>query len=122
MLHCVYRVASLQDAPIARQPVKTTGNALVRMGRQTFSMGNVLFGFQKTEKTADVLALKNPLFAAPHTHWDIEWHSTESTFTHRLVAGMDNMLAQLEQGKIPHFTFDGQTAPLERYLQLRPEN
>jgi hypothetical protein len=39
----------------------------------------------------------------------MEWHATESTFNHRLLAGMDQILTELEQGRIPAFTFDGQT-------------
>jgi mannosylglycerate hydrolase len=51
----------------------------------------------------------------------MEWHATESTFNHRLLPGMDQILTELEQGRIPAFTFDGQTVALENYLQMRPE-
>lgn len=56
-----------------------------------------------------------------HTHWDREWYRTFEAFRLRLIDVFDKVLKALENGSIPCFYFDGQTAALEDYLELRPE-
>ena len=57
-----------------------------------------------------------------HSHWDREWYREFEIFRMRLLRVFDNVLDLLQKNKIPCFYFDGQTAALEDYLELRPEN
>ena len=64
---------------------------------------------------------KKEVIADLHTHWDREWYREFEVFRLRLLKVFDNVLDLLEAGKIPSFYFDGQTAAIEDYLELRPE-
>jgi glycosyl hydrolase family 38/alpha mannosidase-like protein len=57
----------------------------------------------------------------PHTHWDREWYEPFDGFLRRLVAMMDG-LVELGEAGFPHFHLDGQTAMVDDYLAVRPEN
>ncbi len=57
----------------------------------------------------------------PHTHWDREWYEPFQSFRLRLLEAVDAILAMLERDDGFLFTFDGQTAAVEDYLELRPE-
>src|SRR5262245_5409367 len=58
----------------------------------------------------------------PHTHWDREWYLPLGGFRARLVAMVDQLIELLElEPELPGFLLDGQTALLEDYLALRPE-
>ena len=65
--------------------------------------------------------MRKQVIAYLHTHWDREWYREFEIFRMRLLRVFDNVLEMLEQNKIPSFFFDGQTAALEDYLELRPE-
>ena len=53
-----------------------------------------------------------------HTHWDREWYRPFPQFRARLVALIDELL----EGRAgAPFLIDGQAAPLEDYLEIRPE-
>ena len=56
-----------------------------------------------------------------HTHWDREWYREFDAFRLRLIEVFDEILEKLEKNEIPYFYFDGQTAALEDYLELRSE-
>ena len=56
------------------------------------------------------------------THWDREWYRPFQGFRYYLVEMVDQLLDALESGGIPSFVFDGQTIPLDDYLEIRPEN
>jgi len=57
-----------------------------------------------------------------HTHWDREWLRPWAIFRMNLVAMMDEMIETLELGGgYEYFHFDGQTAVLHDYLEIRPE-
>jgi mannosylglycerate hydrolase len=58
----------------------------------------------------------------PHTHWDREWYEPFQRFRLRLVDMVDDVLARAEADPRFCFTFDGQTAMLEDYLEIRPES
>jgi mannosylglycerate hydrolase len=58
----------------------------------------------------------------PHTHWDREWYEPFQVFRHRLVAALDSVLELIEAEPGFRFTLDGQTAAIEDYLEIRPEN
>jgi glycosyl hydrolase family 38 len=57
----------------------------------------------------------------PHTHWDREWYEPFQRFRLRLVDMVDDVLDRAEADPRFCFTFDGQTAMLEDYLEIRPE-
>jgi alpha-mannosidase len=57
----------------------------------------------------------------PHTHWDREWYLPFDEFRERLVDMMDGLI-ELGANGFPHFHLDGQTAMVDDYLAVRPEN
>jgi mannosylglycerate hydrolase len=61
------------------------------------------------------------LHLVPHTHWDREWYEPFQRFRLRLVDLVDGVLDRAEADRRFCFTFDGQTAMLEDYLEIRPE-
>ncbi len=56
-----------------------------------------------------------------HTHWDREWYREFDEFRLRLIEVFDAVLEMLANGDLPCFYFDGQTAALEDYLEIRSE-
>ena len=54
-----------------------------------------------------------------HTHWDREWYLPATRFRQRLVALIDELLAE-DAGRSA-FLLDGQAIVLEDYLAVRPE-
>ena len=57
-----------------------------------------------------------------HTHWDREWYRPFQIFRARLVDLVDALLDLLEaHPEYAAFHLDGQTAILEDYLEIRPE-
>ncbi|MFX1503335.1 MAG: alpha-mannosidase, partial [Promethearchaeota archaeon] len=64
----------------------------------------------------------NHIIIVPETHWDREWYLPFQEFRARLVIMMDKLLQILKTDPdYKNFTFDGQTIPLEDYLEVRPE-
>lgn len=63
----------------------------------------------------------NELVVVPHTHWDREWYQPFQRFRLRLVTVLDRLLAQLAADQRARFTLDGQTAAIDDYLEIRPE-
>ncbi len=62
------------------------------------------------------------IIIVPETHWDREWYLTFQEFRAKLVIMMDKLINILRTD--PHytnFTLDGQTIPIEDYLEVRPE-
>src|SRR3989304_1126168 len=63
-----------------------------------------------------------PFVVVSHTHWDREWYLPFERFRARLVPVMDRLLDLLERDPdYRHFVLDGQTVPLDDYLEIRPE-
>jgi len=61
-------------------------------------------------------------FLVSHTHWDREWYLTFHRFRVNLVEVVDRVLDALDQDpEFRHFVLDGQTAVLEDYLEVAPE-
>jgi alpha-mannosidase len=58
----------------------------------------------------------------PHTHWDREWYEPFQRFRMRLVDVVDDVLVRAEADPDFRFTFDGQMAAVQDYLDVRPEN
>ncbi|MHA2182973.1 MAG: glycoside hydrolase family 38 N-terminal domain-containing protein, partial [Promethearchaeota archaeon] len=62
------------------------------------------------------------IIIVPETHWDREWYLPYQEFRARLVIMMDELLNILKNDlEYKNFTLDGQTIPLEDYLEVRPE-
>jgi mannosylglycerate hydrolase len=62
------------------------------------------------------------LVVISHSHWDREWYVPFQLYRTRLVGLMDRLLDMLAAGPgYKHFMLDGQTAPLEDYLEVRPD-
>ncbi|MDR0450925.1 MAG: hypothetical protein LBH26_06640 [Treponema sp.] len=56
------------------------------------------------------------------THWDREWYRSFSEFRVRLCELINRLLPLLEEGVVDCYTFDGQSAVWEDYLEAYPEN
>jgi len=65
---------------------------------------------------------KRKFIVVSHTHWDREWYQPFEAFRARLVRMMDSLidLFQKDPG-FKHFVLDGQTVPLDDYLEIRPD-
>ena len=61
------------------------------------------------------------VIAYVHSHWDREWYREFEEFRLRLIEVFNEVLNALETGELPCFYFDGQTAALEDYLEIKPE-
>ena len=61
------------------------------------------------------------VIAYVHSHWDREWYREFEEFRLRLIEVFDEVLEALEENELPCFYFDGQTAALEDYLEIKPE-
>ncbi|MDO8585519.1 MAG: glycoside hydrolase family 38 C-terminal domain-containing protein [Armatimonadota bacterium] len=62
------------------------------------------------------------LHVVSSTHWDREWYYTFQQFRVQLVDLMDSVLKLMDEDPgFWRFMLDGQTAPLEDYLEIRPE-
>lgn len=57
-----------------------------------------------------------------HTHWDLIWYFTTQDATVQLSYNFKELLKGFKDNKINNFYFDGQTAPLDEYLSLHPED
>ena len=59
----------------------------------------------------------------PHMHWDREWYFTTEESRILLVNNMEEILERLESDpEYKYYVLDGQTAVLEDYLAIKPEN
>ncbi|MDB4895901.1 MAG: Alpha-mannosidase, partial [Firmicutes bacterium] len=59
----------------------------------------------------------------PHMHWDREWYFTTEESRILLVNNMEEILEMLETNPdYPAYVLDGQTAILEDYFAVKPEN
>ena len=64
----------------------------------------------------------NNIIIVPETHWDREWYLPFQEFRARLVMMMDKLLEIFRVNpEYKNFVLDGQTIPLEDYLEIRPE-
>lgn len=59
----------------------------------------------------------------PHMHWDREWYFSTEESQILLVNNMEEIMEMLENNPdYPFYVLDGQTAILEDYFQVKPEN
>ena len=65
---------------------------------------------------------KRKFIVVSHTHWDREWYQPFEAFRARLVRMMDSLIDLFERDpEFKHFVMDGQTVPLDDYLEIRPD-
>ncbi|MGH2464735.1 MAG: alpha-mannosidase, partial [Candidatus Limnocylindrales bacterium] len=57
----------------------------------------------------------------PHTHWDREWYLPFQAFRMRLVELVDGLLEEMTADGRVRFTLDGQTATVDDFLEIRPD-
>ncbi len=67
-------------------------------------------------------AKETGIVLVPHTHWDREWYEPFQVFRFKLVQMFDTVLGMAEADPRFKFTLDGQTAAIEDYLEIRPDN
>ena len=66
------------------------------------------------------MAARTVLHVVPHTHWDREWYEPFEVYRFQLVKVVDRLLEILDTDEgFRHFNFDGQTAAIEDYLEVR---
>jgi len=65
---------------------------------------------------------KFTVHVVPSTHWDREWYITQRRFQVRLVRLMEKVMKRLENDEYKNFLLDGQTVPIEDYLEIMPQN
>lgn len=58
----------------------------------------------------------------PHMHWDREWYFTAEESKILLMNNMEEIMSRLENDDYPTYTLDGQTAILEDYFSIMPQN
>mgnify|MGYP000990767032 CR=1 FL=1 len=57
-----------------------------------------------------------------HTHWDLIWYFTAQDAAVQFAYNMKEMLRGFREGRIVNFFMDGQTAPIDEYLNMHPED
>lgn len=68
------------------------------------------------------MAGKRKFIVVSHTHWDREWYQPFEAFRARLVRMMDALIDLFDKDPgFKHFVLDGQTVPLDDYLEIRPD-
>jgi alpha-mannosidase/mannosylglycerate hydrolase len=64
---------------------------------------------------------KYTIHVISHTHWDREWYMPFEKHRRRLVMLLDSLLDLMDKDPdFKHFHTDGQTIPIEDYLEIRP--
>ncbi|MCL2113635.1 MAG: alpha-mannosidase [Streptococcaceae bacterium] len=67
--------------------------------------------------------MKKRVHVVPHMHWDREWYFSTEESQILLVNNMDEIMEMLESNPdYPSYVLDGQTAVLEDYFEVKPEN
>ena len=66
--------------------------------------------------------MKKTAHCIHHTHWDLIWYFTAQDATVQLCYNMKEMLKGFRSGRITDFFFDGQSAPMDEYRKLHPED
>jgi len=65
---------------------------------------------------------KKKIIITPETHWDREWYLPFQEYRAKLTMLMDSLLKIYESDlNYSNFTLDGQTVPIEDYLEVKPE-
>lgn len=56
-----------------------------------------------------------------HTHWDLIWYFTVQDADVQFSYNMKELLNAFDNNKLEHFFLDGQTAPIDDYIRLFPD-
>src|SRR5688572_17838573 len=92
------------------------------IARTLWTSGPELAPSPSVAPLADILAAmpRTVLHVVPHTHWDREWYEPLEVYRFQLVKVVDRLLEVLDTDPgFRHFNFDGQTAAIEDYLEVR---
>lgn len=65
--------------------------------------------------------MKKRAHSIHHTHWDLIWYFTAQDAAVQFSYNMKEILDAFDNNKINNFFMDGQTAPLDEYIRLFPE-
>ncbi len=66
---------------------------------------------------------KKTAFVFSHVHWDIEWYLPFRSFRFWLIKSLDRLIDPVsKQPGFKTFVYDGQVAPIDHYLEVKPEN
>ena len=57
-----------------------------------------------------------------HTHWDREWYQSLEIYRFRLIEVFERLKAILPNPDYHSFYLDGQTIPVDDYLEARPDD
>lgn len=57
-----------------------------------------------------------------HTHWDLIWYFSVQDATVQFSYNMKEMLRGFRAGRITNFFLDGQTVPIDEYINIHPED
>ncbi len=57
-----------------------------------------------------------------HTHWDLIWYFTAQDAAVQFSYNMRELLRGFKEGSVENFFMDGQTAPIDEYLSMHPED
>jgi mannosylglycerate hydrolase len=57
-----------------------------------------------------------------HTHWDPIWYFTAQDALVQFSYNMKELLAAFDEGLVENFFLDGQTAAIDEYLEIHPED
>lgn len=69
------------------------------------------------------MATVSRVHITPHMHWDREWYFTTEESRILLVNNLEEILTRLESDpEYKYYVLDGQTAILEDYFAIKPEN
>jgi mannosylglycerate hydrolase len=71
---------------------------------------------EMTNRSTSTTARARRVDMVVHTHWDREWYLTREATLARAAAVMAQVLLMLEDGRLPSFLFDGQTAAFRDML------
>jgi len=67
--------------------------------------------------------MKKTVVVFSHVHWDIEWYLPFRSFRFWLVKSLDRLIDPVaKQPGFKTFVYDGQVAPIDHYLEIKPEN
>ena len=67
--------------------------------------------------------MKTTVIVFSHVHWDIEWYLPFRSFRFWLVKALDRLIDPVaKQPGFKTFVYDGQVAPIDHYLEIKPEN
>src|SRR3990170_3358935 len=125
-LRCHGRLEARLDAPRMAPPRRQLPEVVRRVMPVRSCDGPSSLGSAARRRSGESRSMKRAapriVHLVPHTHWDREWYLPFQSFRLRLVELIDGLLDEMEADPRVRFTLDGQTATVDDYLEVRPEN